>query len=110
MSRLVLVLALAALVAPRSADAFPVAALSCPSYVDFFAVRASDGASCSTVKRVQKALYRKGFNAVDGSRQLVQVGGDAWRCKWRSGSTAPRVSCSNLEGRGKFTGKLSVDL
>ena len=42
------------------------AARACPAYVDFFAVRAFDGASCATVRGVQRALYRRGFDAGSG--------------------------------------------
>lgn len=94
--------------APAVMPAQAVAAKGCPGNVDFFAVRAYDGVSCARVKAVQNALYRRGFNAVGGSRQVVEVRGRAWRCVWRDGERAPGVRCENLEGRGVFRASLSV--
>jgi hypothetical protein len=84
------------------------AARSCPDYIDFFDVRAYDRASSKTVRGVQRALYRLGFNAEEGSTQLVEYRGKAWRCRWRSGATAPKTRCRNLEGRGSFRARLNV--
>ena len=92
-------------VAPAAAPA----ARRCPGHIDFFVVRAYDGATCVTARRVEDALYTRGFNAVGGSRQLVEVSGRAWRCTWRSSRVAPTMRCVNLEGRGAIRARLSVD-
>src|SRR5437762_8286090 len=84
------------------------AAHRCRDYIDFYRVVAYDGARCAMVVRVQRALYRKSFNAAPGSRQLVSVGGRAWRCVWHSEAGGTATRCRNLEGRGAFRARFSA--
>ena len=46
--------------------------------------------------------------AVGGSQQTVAAAGRRWRCTWQDGSTAPRVRCRRIGGRGAFRASLSV--
>lgn len=89
-----------------------VAARHCPDYMELYAVRADNGATCAQVHDVQRALLRSGFSVLtrSESHQFIDAAGGAWHCTWSAWrAPAPAVRCESLEEHAAFRALLAVD-